>query len=83
MLAWEGLMLLVLSRRTANLLPSMVTALVGNIVVLLAWFGVALLFPNGQDHGSMAGPILLLTLVASQLAMGALSLVPAGRLGRE
>ena len=82
-LAWEGLMLLVLSRRTANLLPGMVAALVGNIVVLLAWFGVPLMFPNGHNHGSMAGPILLLALVAaSQLAMGALSLVPAGRLGR-
>ena len=51
--------------------------------MLLAWFGGALMFPNGHNHGSMAWPILLLALVvASQLAMGALSLVPAGRLGR-
>ena len=49
-LVWEGLMLLVLSRRTANLLPGMVAALVGNIVVLLAWFGVALDGPRRIDR---------------------------------
>jgi hypothetical protein len=68
---------------TANLLPGMVAAPVGNIVVLLAWFGVALMFPNGHNHVSIAVPILLLALVvASQLGMAALSLAPAGRLGR-
>ena len=81
-LVWEGLMLLVLSRRTARLLPGMVAAMVGNVVVLLAWFGVALVFPKEHMYGYTEGPIILLALVvASQLAIGALSLVPAGRLG--
>jgi cytochrome c assembly protein len=80
-LVWEGLMLLVLSRRAANLLPGMVVAMVGNVVVLLAWFGVALVFPKGHN-GYAEGPIMVLALVvACHLAIGALSLVPAGRLG--
>jgi monofunctional chorismate mutase len=67
---------------TDVLLPGMVAAVVGNIVVLLAWFGVALVFPTGPNHDYSLGPILLLALgVASQLTLGALSLVPAGQLG--
>ena len=82
-LIWEGLMLLVLSRRTARLLPGMVAAMVGNVVVLLAWFGVPLVFPKEHNYDYTQGPIILLALVvASQLAIGALSLVPAGRLSR-
>jgi ABC-type transport system involved in cytochrome c biogenesis permease subunit len=82
-LGWEGLMLLLLSRRTANLLPGMVAAMVGNVVVLLAWFGVALVFSNGRNYGYTEGPIVLLVLVVvSQFAIGALSFMPAGRLGR-
>src|SRR5439155_21448742 len=55
-LAWEGLMLLVLSRRTANLLPGMVAALVGYIVVLVAWVGVARMFSTGVVPGSCTVP---------------------------
>ena len=82
-LAWEGLMLLVLSRRTANPLPGMLMALVGNVVVLLAWVGVALVFSNGRNDGYAEGSIVLLVLMlVVQFAIGALSFVPAGRLSR-
>jgi hypothetical protein len=82
-LVWEGLMLLVLSRRTANPLPSMLVALVGNVVVLVAWFGVALVFSDGRYYGYREGLIVLLVLVlVSHFAIGALSFVPAGRLSR-
>ena len=82
-LTWEGLMLLVLSRRTANPLPGMLMALVGNVVVLLAWFGVALVFSNGRKYGYAEGLIVLLVLMlVVQFAIGALSFVPAGRLSR-
>src|SRR6516165_3921424 len=82
-LAWEGFMLLVLSRHTANPLPSMLAALVGNVVVLLAWFGVALVFSNGQSYGyTDASIVLLVLMLVIHFAIAALSFVPAGRLSR-
>jgi len=76
-LGWGGLMLVMLGRRLVGDLGGMLLAVVGNVVVSLAWFGSVMVV---RSYGFSTGFYLLVLFVLSQLALLALGFVPPGRL---
>jgi len=76
-LGWGGLMLVMIGRRLVGDLGGMLLAVVGNVVVSLAWFGSVMVV---RSYGFSTGFYLLVLFVLSQLALLALGFVPPGRL---
>jgi hypothetical protein len=77
-LVWDLVMLLCccLHRQTSKLAAMMFLGIVGNIVVILGWFGAAAI--EKPSHGSPESYAMVIVLVLSQLAISCAALAPVG-----
>jgi hypothetical protein len=76
-LLWNIAMLLHILRRQRGGPAMMLPGILGNIVVLLGWFGAA--FVEKNPHGPLAGGgVMIFVLLLSQLAVSCAAFAPAG-----